>query len=136
MYFGALVILEKLIGKAQWYQKTPAPCKWLGTLFLVMMGWVLFRSSSVSEALAYFKLLATGSESVVYSFRYFFDSSVYIAAAAGILLTLPRPARLLRRAAEQPAALILYDVWMLCVLMISIFFMLNSTYQSFIYFQF
>lgn len=136
VYFGCFVILEKLIGKATWYQKIPAVCKWACTLFLVMMGWVIFRSNSITEMLAYFKLLIAGSDTVVYEFGKFYDNSVYIAVAAGIALTLPRPTKLIARVTDKPAVTMAYDLLLLCILLFSIFFMLNSTYQSFIYFQF
>lgn len=136
IYFGCFVILEKLIAKADWFRKLPAVCKWVGTFFLVMMGWVIFRSNSLSEMVAYFKFLATGCDTAIYGFGYFFDNSVYISAVAGILLTLPRPQKLIARISDKPAAMIVKDLLLLCVLLLSIFFMLNSTYQSFIYFQF
>jgi len=136
VYFGCFVIFEKCIGKTNWYQKIPAVCKWAGTFFLVMMGWVIFRSNSLTEMASYFKLLITGSETAIYGFGYFFDNSVYISAAAGILLTLPRPEKLFARISDKSVAVIVRDLLLLCVLLLSVFFMFNSTYQSFIYFQF
>ncbi len=136
IYFGCFVVVEKLIDKTYWYQKIPAVCKWAGTFFFVMMGWVIFRSGSLSEMVSYFRLLATGSETAIYEFGYFFDNSVYISAGVGILLTLPRPKKMLARVSANPAVVIIRDLLLLCVLLLSVFFMLNSTYQSFIYFQF
>jgi len=136
VYFGCFVILEKLIGKTKWYQKIPALCKWAGTFFLVMMGWVIFRSGGLTEMALYFKLLITGNEMATYGFGYFFDNSVYVSVVAGILLTLPRPEKLLVRISDKPVAVIIRDLLLLCVLLLSVFFMLNSTYQSFFYFQF
>ena len=136
VYFGCFVIIEKLIGKTNWYQKIPVVCKWACTFFLVMMGWVIFRSGSLAEMVSYFKLLIRGSETAIYGFGYFFDNSVYVSVVAGILLTLPRPKKLFARISDKPVAVVIRDLLLLCVLVLSVFFMLNSTYQSFIYFQF
>lgn len=136
VYFGCFVIFEKLVSKTNWYQRVPAAFKWAGTFFLVMMGWVIFRSSSLSEMAAYFKILFSANHAAVYEFGYFFDNSVYISACAGILLTLPRPGKLLERISEKPVCVVVKNLLLLCVLLLSIFFMFNSTYQSFIYFQF
>lgn len=136
IYFGCFVILEKFISKTNWYQKIPAVCKWAGTFFLVMIGWVIFRSNSLSEMVAYFKLLFTGCNTAIYGFGYFFDNSVYVSAIAGILLTLPRPRKLIARISDKPVVVVIKNLLLLFVLLLSIFFMLNSTYQSFIYFQF
>lgn len=136
VYFGCFVIFEKLISKTNWYQKVPALCKWAGTFFLVMMGWVIFRSCSLSEIAAYFKLMFTGCDTTIYGFSYFFDNSVYVSVCAGVLLTLPRPSKLIVRFSDNPVAIVIENLLLVCVLLLSIFFMFNSTYQSFIYFQF
>lgn len=136
IYFGCFVILEKLVSETNWYHKIPTICKWAVTFFLVMMGWVIFRSNSLTETVTYFKLLFTGSDSVIYGFNYFFDNSVYIAASIGILLTLPRPSKLIARISDKPAIIVIENLMLICVLLLSVFFMFNSTYQSFIYFQF
>ncbi len=135
-YFGILVIIEKLIGKSTWYQKIPAFAKWAATFFLVMIGWVIFRAGSVSEAFAYCKTLFSHANAGIYGFGYYFDNAVYLAAGFGILLTLPRPKKYLAQLSDRPAVLFIKSVWLLGILLISVFFMLNSTYNSFIYFQF
>lgn len=136
VYFGCFVILEKIIGKTNWYQKIPKVCKWFATFFVVMMGWVIFRSNNLTEMANFFITMFNGCDDAVYGFGYFFDNSVYISVCAGILLTLPRPKKLLASISEKPAVVVLENLMLLAVLILSILFMLNSTYQSFIYFQF
>ncbi|MBQ2931609.1 MAG: MBOAT family protein [Clostridia bacterium] len=136
IYFGFFVILEKFVNKKLWYQKIPEILKWAFTFFLVMMGWIIFRSNSLDEIVAYIQYMFASCQDAVYEFGYFFDNSVYIALFAGILLTLPRPHKIIAQASDKPIVIIVRDLLLFCVLLLSIIFMLNSTYQSFIYFQF
>lgn len=136
IYFGCFVILEKFIGKTTWYQKIPGICKWAGTFFFVMMGWVIFRSNNLSEMMTFFNLLVTGCDTAIYGFGYFFDNSVYISLIIGVVLTFPRPKKWIASISDNSVVAIMKNLLLLSVLLFSIFFMLNSTYQSFIYFQF
>lgn len=134
VYFGVFVIIEKLISKQKWFEVIPGFCKWAITFFLVMMGWVIFRSSSISEMLLYFRTLLFGSNSV-FGFSYFFDITVCISMSVGIILALPRPC-FLKSMKKGAAFSYIYDIALVIVLISSIVFMMNSTYRSFIYFQF
>lgn len=136
IYFGCFVILEKCISPKAWYQKIPVFVRWLATFLIVMMGWVIFRSGSMSEAMLYFKALMVGSGQGFFKLGYYFDLSVYLAIGVGIVLTLPQPRVQVNSKALSGTLLAARDVWLLLVLLTSIVFMMNSTYQSFIYFQF
>lgn len=46
-YHGALLVMERLLG---WREVTPSIWRRALTLFLVMMGWVIFRADSFSQA--------------------------------------------------------------------------------------
>ncbi|MBO5928664.1 MAG: MBOAT family protein [Clostridia bacterium] len=136
VYFGCFVILEKLVANTRVYKAIPTAFKWLGTLFVVMMGWVVFRSPDLLTAQVYFNNLISTTDTMIYGFGYYFDNAVYLAVAAGILFTLPRPACFSSDKSLVGAKAMARDVCLVIILLLSILFMMNSTYNSFIYFQF
>lgn len=134
LYFGAFVILEKLIGKTKLYAKLPNFLKWAGTLLIVMVGWVFFRSDSLQSAGNLLQTMCKHTEGNAFGFRYYFDSLTYLAMAVGIMLTLPHKKKELNT--QSIAWRLAKDFALVLVLLASILFMINSTYTSFIYFQF
>lgn len=57
MYFGALLGIERILYPHRILQRLPAALQWALTMFLVMMGWVLFRSQSFAQATGYYRAL-------------------------------------------------------------------------------
>ena len=54
MYF-VLLCFEKLSGFNNW--KMPSVLKWLYTMLFVIIGWVIFRADSISEAIRYISIM-------------------------------------------------------------------------------
>jgi alginate O-acetyltransferase complex protein AlgI len=49
-YQGAWLILERLLGKAAPYERSPAAVRVLLTFLVVMIGWVIFRAETLPAA--------------------------------------------------------------------------------------
>ena len=60
-YYGMLLCIERVLQPSRVLERLPAALRHLLTLFLVMMGWVLFRSSSFPDALAFYRALFSGA---------------------------------------------------------------------------
>ena len=138
IYYGALIILEKQIMDKAWYQAIPQPCKWLLTFLLTVLGWTIFRAGSVGQLILYWKaMLGIANFPVhIYSFDYLFDAPGLLAFAAGVLFALPVP-KVLKKAGERSEAMyLLQNILLVLLFGVSVVFMVNSTYNSFIYFQF
>ena len=132
------IIAEKYIIERAWYVHTPRQIKWLVTFFIIMFSWVLFRSSSVSQAYLYFKTMfgMTNTSRVIYGLRYYFDNGTLLAFAAAAVLTFIVP-RVKPHLTENTAgSVVLQNVLAVVLLLMSLIFMINSTYNAFIYFQF
>jgi alginate O-acetyltransferase complex protein AlgI len=105
-YYGVLLVLEQA-GLGRWMKRRWAPFRHLYCLFLVMMGWVLFRSASLSAAGEYFRaLFGFGrGDGLRHPLSLFLDSTVWAAAAAGAIAILPIFSRLAKAfpiGAEDP----------------------------------
>jgi alginate O-acetyltransferase complex protein AlgI len=86
LYHGLMLSIEQAFLR-RWLKKIWWPVANLWTLLLVMLGWVLFRSDSLSHALQFFKALAglgCGDGRTYYPALYL-DNRVLLALAAAIL---------------------------------------------------
>lgn len=138
IYYGALVILEKQIMDKNWYKRIPDAVKWAATFLATIFGWIIFRAESLGKIIVYLKaMLDTAGFSVyMYDFAYLFDAPGLIAFAAAVLLALPRPKVLQGITERSNGAYLVLNLALVLVFAVSVVFMVNSTYNSFIYFQF
>ena len=138
IYYGALVILEKQIMDKNWYKRIPDAVKWAATFLATIFGWIIFRAESLGKIIVYLKaMLGTAGFSVyMYDFAYLFDAPGLIAFAAAVLLALPRPKVLQGITERSNGAYLVLNLALVLVFAVSVVFMVNSTYNSFIYFQF
>ena len=138
VYYGALIILEKQIMDKNWYKAIPAWCKWALTFLLTVLGWTIFRAGSVSQLILYWMAMlgVANFPMHIYSFSYLFDLPGLLAFAAGVLFALPVP-KAWKNVGERSETMYLLQTILLVLLFgVSVVFMVNSTYNSFIYFQF
>jgi len=86
LFHGVMLSVEHAFLR-RWLKKIWPPLANLWTLLLVMLGWVLFRSDSLSHAMQFFKGLAglgTGDGRAYYAALYL-DNRVLLALAAAII---------------------------------------------------
>jgi len=138
VYYGILIMIEKAISNTKFYKAIPKPVKWGYTFLAVVFGWVMFRCASVSEIVRYFTtMFGTASDrTILYGTKYFFDIPSLLAFIPGLILLLPCPARLSGLAERSTAVYWIRNIALVLLLALSILFMVNSSYTSFIYFQF
>jgi len=136
MYF-VLLTIEKLIGFANRERKVPAVFKWIYTMFFVVLGWVIFRSDSLTSAGNYIKCMF-GFASASFCDGYFIASFTQTAVmlAVAVLCSVPLAQKLKSRLEGK----LIYDVG--CIVCLVGLFVLCLTslvansYNPFIYFNF
>lgn len=132
MYF-VLLILEKFFHMDEKMGKF----KNLYTMFFVMMGWVLFRSDSLSAALVYIRsMFGFGCKGFIdaYVIQYFKQYILYF--IMGILCCFPIFKNINRIFKKNMVYNLLYVVCMCGILYLSIIFIFSNAYNPFIYFNF
>lgn len=138
VYYALLLILERLfLGRV--LDKNPVKVlNWIYSMFFVMLGWVLFRSDSISQAMEYVRQMFSGTPS---------DAMLIMAMPAKIMLALPVGLlftgviqRFVGKQYEKIKDCLWIKIGDLCVqtviLILSILMLVNGTYNPFIYFQF
>ena len=140
LYYALLLLLEKLLLQ-RLLDKLPRLFRWAYTAFVVVLGWVLFNLtdfSALREALGVMfhfqggglvEALGGGAE-ILYLFLYI---------PVGLLCMLPLGRWLgwfTTKLRSHAAGLVLENALYLVLLMLSIVFLLSTTFNPFIYFRF
>ncbi len=137
LYFAVLLVLEKLL--RQYIEKIPSVLRHVGTLFLVMVSFMLFDAATVGDA-----ILSIGN---LFRFGHFLDAETlyYVRSYAVLLLVgvigcteYPRRAAvyLVEKSKIRTAAQILMPVSLCLLLLVSTAYLVDGSFNPFLYFRF
>ena len=137
LYFGVLIIIERL-GWGKILEKLPSIISTLYTFLLVVFGWVLFETDSLSHALSYFKAMF-GSSGVLVdtSSKYLFFTNILLFVLCLIGST-EIFQKVLAKLKAKSLNFVSYaaPVIQLVIMLICTSFLVNATYNPFLYFRF
>ena len=137
IYYGGLLLLEKFVFK-NILEHIPLVIKRIFTLFLVLIGWVFFFSTSLTGALTWLgRMFGIGAAGFIDSNALYYLAGSWLMILVGIIGSIPLPTKLGSRIYRKNGIAIPLSVIFFAVLMLlCIAGMMSSTYSSFLYFQF
>ena len=134
-YHGLLLVIERFGGRKTLYHTLPGQVQVLFTFLLIMIGWVFFRSATISDAWRYLTVMFTFSDaqggSVLLGAEIYTQGSILIMAVCAGLAFQPLQAFDWARTITWPKAIIL--IVLFCVSLMTMF---TQSFSSFLYFQF
>ena len=137
LYYGAILLLEKFVLK-DILAKLPKVLPTMGTIFLVVIGWVFFFSPSLGSAFTWIaRMFGIGAAGFLDGTAKYYLGSSLLLVLISIFAACPLGARLgssVYRSGKK--AVYLSVLWFGLLLILCIAGMLSSTYSSFLYFQF
>lgn len=136
LYFAVIQIFERAYYR-KWKVSNPL-LNWCLTIFLVMIGWALFRSNTLSEAMLYISRLFCRGDST-YDLVTFLSGKSVVALIAGILFCGFIQRLFLyffRNAGKSGFFMLVEGIFQFVILALSIVSLVAGTYNPFIYFQF
>lgn len=140
---GTVRLMEKRVMDTDWYKKIHPAFKWIFTMAVVYFGWIFFKSESLVAAAKYigimFGFVTPGN--VELSFLYFVDLrtvfTLLVALAGAGLIGKQFQERVWNGKLENSPLTAGIKMGILSLmLVISIIYIVNSTYSPYIYFQF
>ena len=154
LWHGLFMLIERYFRKREKenpFVKVPSVLKWLYAMLVVMLGWVLFKLENVPDTLAYlgtmFRLRSLPYTE--FSARYYLDNKMIVLLIIGVIACIPWKEllpSLPKKAGDVLGALIYSQpgkggcvvrrVVLIMLLLLSMLFIVNSTYNPFIYFRF
>lgn len=139
MYYCILLIIEKyILGKS--IHKIPKILRHMSTLFLIVIGWVIFRLEDLGQLKYVLKNLFVYKKTTLNMFLFNYQDMLY--ALPFILIAIIGSVPLFRylsekiESGESVALKYLYDIYIFAVFAISFMFLLGETFNPFIYFRF
>lgn len=138
---GICMVIEKAFNN-KWSKKLPCLIKWALTMFIVMMGWELFRLGDLSKFIDFAKVLfgISRPSGIAFTFQYYCTPKVMVMLLIAFLgATVFERIPGLRWSVSVWDTKIFFGVKYfvaLVVLIVVLIHITNSTYSPFIYFQF
>lgn len=137
LFYGLLLLFEKTIF-GNFFKKTPHVIQWLYTMFIVMIGWTLFRANNFNDIMFLIKnmfifnktewtIILANNASIVNSFIFFIPA---------IIFSFPVVKQLDKKYGNNLIYSIISCTILLILLVTCIVFLTSSSYNPFIYFRF
>lgn len=148
LWHGLFMIVERLLRKKNIAQRIPGVIRWLYTMLVVLFGWVLFKLEEVPAALSYIgKMFHIGVGTYTdFGAGYYLNGEILFFLGCAILAAIPWAQVLPRRMAAMVSTVamagtecavgIVKRIVLLGLLLLCMLFIVNSTYNPFIYFRF
>lgn len=137
LFHGFFLVIERIfLGKLLEKNKLKF-INHIYVIFVFVIGWVLFRADDLKHAFELYKLMFSYKESI-YTVRYFFYPQTFVCFIFGILFSglfqsvFPK----VREATFSSKVYIFESVIQFILLFICIMYLVNGTYNPFIYFRF
>lgn len=135
LYYAFFLLLEKTF-LLKLLDRLPRFVGHIYTLLVAISGWVIFQQTSVSQTLVFFRAMyGFGAGGFVSGTDLYYLAGFALLLLAGIFASLPAGAALFRRLPEKCRA-VAAPVLILVVLIVSTAYLVDSTYNPFLYFRF
>ncbi|MBQ0000304.1 MAG: MBOAT family protein [Clostridiales bacterium] len=139
VYYGILLIFEKYVLLKVW-DVVPGFVKHIYTMFWVMIGWMLFAASSLGSAFTYIgTMFGAGGAGFVDATAMYELRSILVLGIIAILVSVPycyrRFSKLLFLKNTDKGKYVFISFYVV-VLILSIAYLVNATYNPFLYFRF
>lgn len=136
MYF-ILLVFEKNTGLQKKNGKVTNIFKWLYTIFFVILGWVIFRSESISLAFEYIKLMFGFNNNLFIDGNFIgWFSQNLILLTIGFVLSTPLFKLLSKRTESNNLVAWIKSIASIVLFLLSIASLVSNSYNPFIYFNF
>jgi len=138
LYYGVLICLEKLLRPDR--SRIPAAVRHLVSLFLIVMGWVLFRAESVPAAVEYYGALfggaPLGAVDAAARLQIHDGWPLLLVSVVGSTPLVAMAAKKLASRCSPAVVSLLKAVCMGVLLALCTVYLVNATYNPFIYARF
>lgn len=130
VYFGVVLIFEKWIG-LKFLQRVPAWVRHVYALFLILIGWVFFAFEDLSNMGAYFAAMFGVNHQPLWN-----DETLYLLYTNAILIVLLVLASMPKWKKAGSFSPILQLSWYAVLFLMSVAYLVDATFNPFLYFRF
>lgn len=133
IYFGILLIVEKifLLKKAE---KTPKILKIIYTLFFVMISFIIFNGNEIMENIK--GLFGIGNVPVISKESIYYLKSYFVVILIGIIGATPIMKNIVKKEKIKKIVNILEPIYLFIILLLSTSYIIDGSFNPFLYFRF
>lgn len=139
LWNGFFIILEKMTG---WHKETDKPfinfLKHIYTIFIFVLGWVMFRADNMHYAAIYLKNMfgLVKVHDIAYGISYYGDTVEILTFITAVICAMPVFSKILEIKQERKILRSIVNIWLIILFILSTAAIAASTYNPFIYFRF
>ena len=135
LYFGLLLVIEKFVLK-KWLDKAPAVVSHIYSLFFIILGWVLFYFSNLTELWDYLVSMFNFSEGAMGGSALTLTLSYLPMLIVAAVASTPLFSKLYTKVKDKKLIWIPQTLFCVAVLMICTALLVSQSYNPFLYFRF
>ncbi len=137
LYFGVIIIIER-IGFGKILEKLPSFVSVFYTFILVVFGWVLFDTNDLPSCFAYLKAMFGGNGIFIDGYAKYFIATNILIFALCIFGSTDWFGKIVAKIKEKYSAIVIWSAPFIQFIMMLICtsFLVNATYNPFLYFRF
>lgn len=129
LWFALFLIIEKL-GFLKVLEKLPKVCGFFYTMFIVLISWVFFASESLADSMVYLgTMFGIGNTGFINTDTLYQISNYYVLFLLGIFFSMPF-------GKKMKLSFGLENVYLLCIFLLSVAYIVDASYNPFLYFRF
>lgn len=142
---GVCVLAERCIREKRFYQKIPAIGKWVVTMAIVFFSWQVFYFSDFIRLGVFVKSLfglsaANAASAVEYTYQHYLTIKLIFLSVVAVLgattFCMPWAEKVKTFFARTKTGLFIKETGLILLMIVSVIFMINSSYSPFLYFQY
>lgn len=136
LYFGIFIILEKVFLN-KFFNKIPRFFSHIYLLVVVIFSWVLFSKPDIRQAIEYISImLGFGHHSLLNGYTSFFFKQYFFEIIIAILMSVPLGKYFIKNKKIYRIINYIKPIILILIFVITIIYLVNSTFNPFIYFNF
>lgn len=140
LLFGILLIIEKLFLLKK-LEKTPKIIQHIYVLFIVMISFIIFNSNNIGEALKQtIGLFGANGESIINNYTIYYLKSYFVIILIGIIGATPLLKNLINKLKQKNKTRkiinVLEPITLIALLLFVTAYLVDSSYNPFLYFRF
>ncbi|MBF0713646.1 MBOAT family protein [Gemella sp. GH3] len=138
---GFVVMFERLVRNKNWYLKIPIVVKWLVTMIIIYLTWIIFMLPTFFDVLVYFKsMIGIPNGNIYFTYEYYFNVKTVLIMAVGLIGAIIGKSEILKTLSKRlnstVSLLLVKEALLIIFFVLAILEMMNSSFTPFLYFQF
>ena len=135
-YFGIILVVEKLFLN-RFLDKVPSAVKRVYVLFIILISFIIFNAPSLGTAFTQIGMLfGSGTSGAISQLSFYYFKSYALLMVIAVIGSTPYPRKLAEKLIPEKAKIFIKPIWYGILLIICTAYIVDGSYNPFLYFRF